>query len=49
MKKIVEKIGIPMRTLQDWEGGKRTPPEWVKKLVIEKIEQIKKMEVQEND
>lgn len=25
--------GIPLRTIQDWEGGKRTPPEWVVKLI----------------
>lgn len=34
---INREIGIPIRTLQDWEAGKRTPPSWVERLVIEKI------------
>lgn len=29
---------MPVRTLQDWESGKRTPPHWVEKLVLEKLE-----------
>lgn len=31
-------IGVPRRTLQDWEAGKRTPPEYVERLIIEKLE-----------
>jgi DNA-binding transcriptional regulator YiaG len=30
--------GIPLRTLQDWEHGKRTPPEWVVKLIAFRVE-----------
>lgn len=40
---IYEKIGIPKRTLQDWEAGKRNPPAWLEKLVIEKILNLKKI------
>lgn len=29
---------IPVRTLQDWEQARRTPPEYVVKLLIEVIE-----------
>lgn len=25
---------IPIRTIQNWEEGKRTPPKWVEKLLI---------------
>lgn len=25
--------GIPVRTIQNWEEGKRIPPKWVEKLV----------------
>lgn len=25
--------GIPIRTIQDWEAKKRTPPEWVYELI----------------
>jgi DNA-binding transcriptional regulator YiaG len=32
---------IPVRTLEDWENGKRTPPVWAEKLILEKLESIK--------
>ena len=32
---------IPLRTLEDWEAEKRTPPPYVKKLIIEKLQSIK--------
>ena len=31
--KLAEYFGIPVRTLQDWEQGKRTPPEYVPKMM----------------
>ena len=37
---VTDALGIPKRTLQDWEAGKRTPPGWAEALVIEKLEQI---------
>lgn len=30
-------LEIPKRTIEDWESGKRIPPRYVEKLVIEKI------------
>ena len=30
-------IGVPHRTWQDWELGKRTPPDYVERLIIEKL------------
>lgn len=39
---VCEKIGIPPRTLQDWELGNRKPPDYVERLVIEKIQEIGK-------
>lgn len=39
---IFELMGIPLRTLQDWEAGRRTPPEWLEKLVVEKILTLRK-------
>lgn len=33
---------IPVRTLEEWDAGRRTPPPYVKKLIIEKLETIKK-------
>ena len=26
-------IGIPLRTIEDWEAGRRTPPEYVPRLI----------------
>ena len=37
---VTDTLGIPRRTLQDWETGKRTPPGWAEALVVEKLEQI---------
>lgn len=37
---VTDALGIPRRTLQDWEAGKRTPPGWAEALVIEKLEKI---------
>ena len=34
---VTDALGIPKRTLQDWESGRRTPPEWAEALVIEKL------------
>lgn len=33
---------IPVRTLEEWDAGRRTPPPYVEKLIIEKLEAIKK-------
>ena len=39
---ISEITGIPRRTLQDWEVGKRTPPPYVERLVVAELERIAK-------
>ena len=26
-------IGIPLRTMEDWEAGRRTPPEYIPRLI----------------
>lgn len=31
--------GVPLRTLQNWEAGDRKPPDWVIRLIVEKIEE----------
>ena len=30
-----EMFGIPKRTIEDWESGRRTPPEYVVRLLEE--------------
>lgn len=32
-KGFSEHIGIPIRTLEDWEAGRRTPPEYIPRLI----------------
>lgn len=32
-----EQLGIPKRTIEDWERGISTPPKYVEQLVIEKL------------
>lgn len=31
---------IPKRTIENWESGQRTPPEYVKMLVLEKLQSM---------
>lgn len=37
-----ELTGVPKRTYESWEMGERTPPGYVKKLIIEKLESVGK-------
>ena len=32
-KDYSEHTGIPVRTLEDWEAGRRTPPEYIPRLI----------------
>lgn len=38
---MAKKMSIPIRTIQDWEAGRRTPPEYVERLVIAELERLK--------
>ncbi len=38
---MAEKLGIPKRTIQDWEAERRNPPEYVERLVIAELERMK--------
>lgn len=33
---------IPKRTIEDWERGIRTPPAYVEKLIVDKLNNISK-------
>ena len=33
---------IPVRTLEEWDAGRRTPPPYVEKLIVEKLQTISK-------
>lgn len=38
--------GIPLRTIQNWESGERTPPEWVVELIAFRVENDKELAAQ---
>ena len=45
-------IGIPLRTIEDWEAGRRTPPEYMPRLISYQLkyeELRKKMEVEQDE
>ena len=49
-KEFSEHIGIPVRTLEDWEAGRRTPPEYIPRLISYQLkyeELIRKLSAQD--
>lgn len=40
-KQVFEQIGVPVRTLQNWENGVRVCPIYVEKLLVEKLLSMK--------
>ena len=32
---LARRFGIPLRTVQDWHGSRRTPPEYVVRMIAE--------------
>ena len=46
------RIGIPLRTIEDWEAGRRRPPEYIPRLIEYQLkyeELIGKMKKEEQD
>lgn len=41
-KQVHDLIGVPVRSLQNWESGIRVCPQYVENLLIEKILSFKK-------
>lgn len=39
-KEMSELLGIPQRTIEDWETRRRKCPEYVEKLVLEKLHRV---------
>lgn len=39
-KQLCDATGIPLRTLENYEGDQRKPPKWVEDLLVEKIERM---------
>lgn len=38
-----ELIGVPKRTWEDWEAERRRPPEYVERLIVEKLSNYSKI------
>lgn len=38
---LADATGIPKRTVEDWERGISSPPEWCQRLVLAEIERQK--------
>lgn len=39
-RQVAELLGIPLRTIENWEGGKNTPPPYVERLIINELARI---------
>lgn len=37
---MAERMEIPLRTIQDWERGKRTPPLYVERFVLRELKEL---------
>ena len=35
---LAKRFGIPLRTVQDWHAGRRVPPDYVVRMMIELLE-----------
>lgn len=42
LMQVFELLGVPRRTVQDWERGLKEPPSYVQRLLLKELENIKK-------
>lgn len=40
-KQMADERGIPKRTIENWEAGVRSCPEWAERLVVAELYRIK--------
>ena len=40
-KEMSDRFGIPIDTIRNWDCGRRMPPEWAARLLLEKLEEEK--------
>lgn len=43
-KEFSAHVGIPLRTIEDWEAGRRTPPEYIPRLIRYQLMYEKRIE-----
>ena len=48
-KEFSEHTGIPVRTMEDWEAGRRTPPEYIPRLIAYQLKYEKLVEGKEEN
>ena len=48
-KEFSQHTGIPVRTLEDWEAGRRTPPEYIPRLIEYQMKYEKLIKSRKND
>ena len=48
-KEFSEHTGIPVRTLEDWEAGRRTPPEYIPRLIAYQLKYEELIKGREED
>lgn len=41
-KEVHDLVGVPIRSLQNWENGVRVCPQYVENLLVEKLLSLKK-------
>lgn len=42
VKAFAEAVQIPLRSIEDWKAGRRTPPEWTQRLILKETAEIAK-------
>ena len=48
-KEFSEHTGIPVRTLEDWEAGRRTPPDYIPRLIAYQLKYEELVKGKENN
>ena len=48
-KEFSQHTGIPVRTLEDWEASRRTPPEYIPRLIAYQLKYEELLKEKEND
>lgn len=48
-KEFSQHTGIPVRTLEDWEAVRRTPPEYIPRLIAYQLKYEELLREKEND
>ena len=41
-EELSKTLEIPLDTIKNWESGRRVPPVWAEKLIIEKLKTYRK-------